>query len=131
MTIIGRAMPSAITFLRKLKDCHCKGHVSIFLFLRDKVGKSSYIFFFLWIQAHTIDVTLMTSQLGLMWCLGLTWHHGGVTRGTWHVLTAYWCALDVCWHIQAHLEHMKARERKVIIPSVCDNSGLEDSNWAW
>lgn len=104
-------MSLAITFLRKLEDYHCKDHVSIFLFLQGRAGRSSYFLIFFSVQAHTADVPLMTLQLGL------TWHHGGVTCGTWHVLAACWRALDVCWHIQALVEHMKAHERKVVIPS--------------
>ncbi len=84
---------SSFSFEAELEDCHI-----------------SFFFFFFTIQSHIADVTLMTSQLGLMW------HHGGMTRGTWHVLAACWGVLDVYWHIQAHVEHMKAHERKVIIP---------------
>ena len=71
----------------------------------------------------------MTSQSRLIRML--MWHHGGVIRGTWHVLAACWRALGACWHIQACGEHMKTREkegrhsagtwkrvkRKVIIPT--------------
>jgi hypothetical protein len=41
----------------------------------------------------------------------LMWHHGGMIRGTWHVLAACWRALDGCQHIQARGEHMKTREK--------------------
>uniref|UniRef100_A0A2N9EYT1 Ionotropic glutamate receptor C-terminal domain-containing protein n=1 Tax=Fagus sylvatica TaxID=28930 RepID=A0A2N9EYT1_FAGSY len=51
----------------------------------------------------------MTSQLGLIRML--MWHHGGMIRGTWHVLAACWRALDGCQHIQARGEHMKTREK--------------------
>jgi hypothetical protein len=40
------------------------------------------------------------------------WHHGGVIRGTWHVLAACWRELDTCRHIQARGEHMKTREKE-------------------
>uniref|UniRef100_A0A2N9FV36 Uncharacterized protein n=1 Tax=Fagus sylvatica TaxID=28930 RepID=A0A2N9FV36_FAGSY len=42
----------------------------------------------------------------------LMWHHGGMIRGTWHVLAACWRALDGCQHIQARGEHMKTREKE-------------------
>ena len=102
-------MSSIATFLWKLEDCHCKGHVSIFLFLRGGAGRSSYFFFFI-VQAHTIDVTLMMSQLRLIRML--IWHHESVIRGTWNVFAACWRALDACRHIQAHGEHMKTREKE-------------------
>ena len=40
------------------------------------------------------------------------WHHGGVIRGTWHVLAACWSVLDACRHIQARGEHMKTRKKE-------------------
>uniref|UniRef100_A0A2N9FUY0 Uncharacterized protein n=1 Tax=Fagus sylvatica TaxID=28930 RepID=A0A2N9FUY0_FAGSY len=52
----------------------------------------------------------MTSPLGLIRML--MWHHGGMIRGTWHVLAACWRALDGCQHIQARGEHMKTREKE-------------------
>uniref|UniRef100_A0A2N9H5Q7 Uncharacterized protein n=1 Tax=Fagus sylvatica TaxID=28930 RepID=A0A2N9H5Q7_FAGSY len=52
----------------------------------------------------------MTSQLGLIRML--MWHHGGMIRGTWHVLAACWRALDGCQHIQARGKHMKTREKE-------------------
>jgi hypothetical protein len=67
-------------------------------------------FFFFTIHAHTVDVTQMTSPLGLIRML--MWHHGGMIRGTWHVLAACWRALDGCQHIQARGEHMKTREKE-------------------
>jgi hypothetical protein len=42
----------------------------------------------------------------------LMWHHGGMIRGTWHVLAACWHALDGSQHIQARGEHMKTREKE-------------------
>ena len=69
-----------------------------------------YIYFFFTIHAHTVDITRMTLQLGLIRML--MWHHGGMIRGTWNVLAACWRALDECQHIQAHGEHMKTREKE-------------------
>jgi hypothetical protein len=69
-----------------------------------------FLFFFSTIHAHTVDITRMTSQLGLIRML--MWHHGGMIRGTWHVLAACWRALDGCQHIQARGEHMKTREKE-------------------
>uniref|UniRef100_A0A2N9J2B7 Uncharacterized protein n=1 Tax=Fagus sylvatica TaxID=28930 RepID=A0A2N9J2B7_FAGSY len=84
----------------------------------------------------------MTSQLGLIRML--MWHHGGMIRGTWHVLAACWRALDGCQHIQARGEHMKTREkegrhsagawkhvkRKVVTPPACGKKGLlSDGTW--
>jgi hypothetical protein len=72
------------------------------------------------------------------------WHHGGVTRGTWHVLAACWRGLDACRHIQARGKHMKTREkegrhsagawrrvkRKVVTPPARGKEGLL-SDGAW
>uniref|UniRef100_A0A2N9INM1 Uncharacterized protein n=1 Tax=Fagus sylvatica TaxID=28930 RepID=A0A2N9INM1_FAGSY len=55
-------------------------------------------------------LTRMTLQSGLIRML--MWHHGGVIRGTWHVLAACWRELDTCRHIQARGEHMKTREKE-------------------
>jgi hypothetical protein len=55
-------------------------------------------------------LTRMTLQSGLIRML--MWHHGGVIRGTWHVLAACWRELDTCWHIQARGEHMKTHEKE-------------------
>uniref|UniRef100_A0A2N9GAQ1 Uncharacterized protein n=1 Tax=Fagus sylvatica TaxID=28930 RepID=A0A2N9GAQ1_FAGSY len=52
----------------------------------------------------------MTSPLGLIRML--MWHHGGMIRGTWHVLAACWRALDGCQHMQACGEHMKTCEKE-------------------
>jgi hypothetical protein len=73
-------------------------------------GRHKFFFFFFTIHAHTVDVTQMTSPLGLIRML--IWHHGGMIRGTWHVLAACWRALDGCQHIQARGEHMKTREKE-------------------
>uniref|UniRef100_A0A2N9ID16 Uncharacterized protein n=1 Tax=Fagus sylvatica TaxID=28930 RepID=A0A2N9ID16_FAGSY len=87
-------------------------------------------------------LTRMTLQSGLIRML--MWHHGGVIRGTWHVLAACWRELDTCRHIQARGEHMKTREkegrhsagawkgvkRKGVTPPVRGKKGLL-SDGAW